>query len=223
MGAARQKRQREQEQRRTDRGEAGEPDFRPQPEVARRQGALALAGVMGGVIDDAKRQPGERGDERDDEGRTAWRARLQGLQDLADRGAVVVGRRAAGRQNRLGFGRFGGGRLRQRLQGRRRLQGGGRRRRRLRLERRGGQRRGFGGRGRRFGVESGGGQRRRLGGRNRRRRGGKRARRIDKAIVMRQVQGVFDRRHRRRKRILSLVLSRHRVRLTPSCLMTPTH
>ena len=197
LRAARKEGEREQEQRRTDRGQAGQADFRPQPEVASGQRAWILGAVMGRKIDDAQGQPGERGDESEDEGRAARRARLHGLQDLPDRRPVVVGRRGGRRQDRLDFGRFRGRRLRQRLERRGWLQGGGRGRRRRRLM-----------------VERGAWQGRRLGRRGRRRSARQRPGSVDERVLVRQVQGVFNRRHCRRERVLSLVLCRHCVRLT---------
>ena len=138
----------------------------------------------------ADRRPNQRSDHRQDEWGAAGRTRIHGLQDRADRLAVVIGRRGRGeRRFRLGLTDGGCERSRTRAQKRRRLRAGRRRFEHRRQD--GGLRRGNG------------------------RRGGRRVAWAE-VVVVREVQRAFDRRHRRRHRIRRCVLFCHRIRLASS-------
>ncbi len=147
--------------------EARGGDRRPEPAVG---------------VKTADRDPDDRGEDRNDEWRPARLGRIQGVEDQADRFAVVVGGGGRGdRRPRLGVGGLRGAGPEQR----RRLGGG-----RGRLEDRGGglRLRGVGGLNARRGLRGGLGV---------------------SSVVVRQVEGALDRRHRRRNRVRRRVLFCH--------------
>ena len=138
-------------------------------------------------VERAEGRPDERTHDRQDEGRSAWTGRVQSLEYGAHRFAVVIGRRRGGDR---GLRLRGLRRRRARSQERRRID-----RLRGRLEDRGRRlrpnrigRRGW----RRYILQDRGGR-----------------------LVVRQVQGALDCRHRRRNRIRRRVLFCHSDRLVP--------
>ncbi len=142
----------------------------------------------------ADRRPQERADQGDDEWRPARRTRIHRLQDGSDGLPVIVCRRGGGNR-RLCFA-LGSARWRRGARAKQGRSLGGER---ARLKDRG--------RGRRLrGEELGRG----------------RALDRDGVVVFGEIQGAFNRRHRRRNRIRRRILFCHRLRLTPSAPVTET-
>ncbi len=195
---ARERRETEQEERRPERGEGEQHRLRAQRIVARGREVPSRRAQPNDFVAKAQPEPEDRRRGGGEEGRVARAARLHGLQNGADRRAVVIGRRRLGAETgaRL-FRRCARparegrrlGSLRRRRRQRRRLGRQARRRDEQRLA------------GRRGG---------RVGSRRRRRRRGRRG----PVVVGGEVQSVLDRRHRRGNRVLSRLLLRHLSALT---------
>ncbi len=200
---ARQRGEAEKKDRRSERRQGEQDRFRPEQSVARGRQVHFRRGQAQNHVDRAERQPNERRDGGRHERRPARTARLQGLNDRADRGPIVVGGRRPGAENAFALPA-----LRRLAMGDRRRLAGVLRRQRVRGR---GQRRRDGGRGpAEVGVGGGGGGGGGAG------IGGRGRSRADRALVGGQAQSLLDSRHRRGDRVMGRLFLRHCVRLVRS-------
>ena len=195
---ARQSGETEQENCRSERGQGEQYRLRLDNVPARRREVRSARGVAQYRVGHAQRQPEGGGDGGRHERRLVRTAQLQGLNDRADRRPIVIGRRRPRAESR--FDILG-------LRRQRRRQATSERRLASFLRRGRFQRRGESGRGGRQGFGGGGLS---IG------RGGSGLRSFGVIIADRQVQSVFDSRHRRGNRVMSRLFLRHCVRLVRS-------
>ena len=100
---ARQGGEAEEEDHRSERRQDEQDRLRPQYIIARRREIHSRRGIARNRVGHAEPQPDDRGDGGRHERRPARTARLQRLNDRADRGTIVIGRRSLRAESRFGL------------------------------------------------------------------------------------------------------------------------